>query len=421
VTERHARKKAELTAKLDALRAELAHWRAASQTPPLDKHHSQIKAVTRSLRLRMETLTPDADSWPQTERTLLRVHEVWGYFRQKFALRYVNEFLGFLRLADEFTWACYRPAQQLGSGPHNVPYDEVREPPLTFFDQVSSPVAIPRGTSYAKELHSTVLADDELTEVVRRLPVPVIGIPWFQLRHLPDALVLGHEVGHHVETDFRLTETLRQVTQADQDPWHSWLSEIFADVYGTLATGPAFARALADFIPTGKLAQHGNAEYPPAELRIRVVAETLTCCGFAAEAEALLTDWNADFPPTAQPHRTAEATMIARAICESTYPQFGGVPLTEVLTFRPFQENTETAARSLLLRQEFEPGLEIRALLAGAGLAFYRNPQYYLDENLTDKVLAHAHTIELKGLRATQPAPAANRDDKAAQAIADIL
>ena len=89
--------------------------------------------------------------------------------------------------------------------------------------------------------------------LAQRLPVPVVGVPWFQLYHLPDALVIGHEVGHLVERDTGLTATIqelveRAVTEARMDPgcvaaWRGWAAEAFADVYGTLGRArPSYAR-----------------------------------------------------------------------------------------------------------------------------------------------------------------------------------
>jgi hypothetical protein len=58
------------------------------------------------------------------------------------------------------------------------------------------------------------MGDTELQRAVERLPIPPVGVPWFQLRPLPDALVLAHAIGHHVENDFDLTPTLRELADA---------------------------------------------------------------------------------------------------------------------------------------------------------------------------------------------------------------
>ena len=134
---------------------------------------------------------------------------------------------------------------------------------------MAAPFAIPRGSSYAHQLSPGVMNSAQLAEAVRCLPIPVVAVPWFQLRHLPDALVLAHEVGHHVEDDFGLTPTLRGLAGAalakapgeHRQRWDGWLGEVFADVYGALCAGLAFGQALADFAATGPEDAVATAEY----------------------------------------------------------------------------------------------------------------------------------------------------------------
>jgi hypothetical protein len=112
VTGRAERKQAELRAKLAGLHDEFTTWLASSERDmPLEKHHTQIQAVIDSLRVPVQYLRGQVedpaglDRWTRTERELLRVHEVWDFFRQKLALRDVPVFRPYLDLADEFTWA----------------------------------------------------------------------------------------------------------------------------------------------------------------------------------------------------------------------------------------------------------------------------------------------------------------------------
>src|SRR6266542_856457 len=115
------RKRAELRAKLSGIDDEFRRWYEASVADaPLEKHHTQIRAVTRALAVALAGLRarvggPGDDAgilagWTGVERELLGLHEVWGFFRDKFALRYVDTFRPYLTLADEFAWACYQPA-----------------------------------------------------------------------------------------------------------------------------------------------------------------------------------------------------------------------------------------------------------------------------------------------------------------------
>ena len=210
---------------------------------------------------------------------------------------------------------------------------------------MAAPFAIPRGSSYAHQLSRGVMNSAQLAEAVRCLPIPVVAVPWFQLRHLPDALVLAHEVGHHVEDDFGLTPTLRGLAGAalakapgeHRQRWDGSLGEVFADVYGALCAGLAFGQALADFAATGPEAAVGTAEYPPLRIRVRVVAEALGWAGSAGRRDALLARWAEDFPAQAPSAHDEEAAAVVRSLIAGPYPQFGGVPLTGVADAAPWE------------------------------------------------------------------------------------
>lgn len=427
MTARAARKKIELEAKLTGLDDELSAWlEASAANGPLEKHHSQIRGVINSLRgpvefLREQIEAPEAvRSWTDTELELLRIHEVWNFFRQKFALRDVAVFRPYLDLADDFTWACYQPAQQLSQ----LPPESVREPPLTFFGPVSAPFAIPRGSSYAAGLSATVMNNAQLQSAVQSLPIPVISVPWFQLRHLPDALVLAHEVGHHVEHDFDLTPTLARLfdaalavagaPQEHRQRWHGWLGEVFADVYGALAAGLAFGQILADFGAIGASAMAGTKAYPPLRTRVRVVAEALVRTNSGQLRDDLMTKWSADFPRERATGYDEEAAHVVRALIAGPYPQFGGVPLTSLIDSSSWETLAAQTATALLQPAELSMGIDVRCLLAGAGLAFARDPGKYRDRDVTEAVLAHAHRIQTRGVRAARPTVSRPDRDQAA-------
>jgi hypothetical protein len=424
-----ARKSAELAAKLKGVTQELEEWKQLSKPgAELEKHHTQILRLATQI----ETVTPDiqarianVDDWAQTEAMVLELHRIWDFFRNKLALRQVGVFQKYLALADDFAWECYRPAQEKGTGAHNVALAEVREPPLVFLSGITTPFAISRNSSYEREI-----ADDrvrDFRELVVRLPVPVLGVPWFQLRHLPDALVIAHEVGHLVEDDFGLTPTLsRLLTEALTSAgatgrsveWEGWLGETFADIYGTLAGGPAFAQALADFAAVSISTVSTLKDYPPVDIRVRIVLRALHESGFPTQAQELLQRWESHAPHVNTVD--SELPAVVAALINGPYPEFGGAALRDVINFNQLTDAARSGSADLLARATPEVH-DIRALLAAAGEAFATNPEAYTAHDTTERVLKHATTLRHSGIRAASDEPQAMLLERDRARAADLL
>ena len=94
-----------------------------------------------------------------------------------------------------------------------------------------------------------------------RAPTPYIISPYWGHRQVWVWLAYAHEVGHHV---YRNVETLRialmghvsirlllegKASSVVSDIWLNWLEEIFADIFGLLQIGPAFARTQQLMLP----------------------------------------------------------------------------------------------------------------------------------------------------------------------------
>ncbi|WP_030450271.1 hypothetical protein [Herbidospora cretacea] len=383
------RRAIELRAKIAGLEAELAAWRSLSAPGArLEKHHTQIVAVTAALQVAVDHLTGRADSgdpWTTTEHLLIRTHDVLDYFRAKFALRLADVFAGYLTVADELAWECYEPVRA------HAP--RLKEPPLVFLSRSAEPFSIARGADYAAEL--TAKPHGTLRRVVECLPVPLIGVPWFHLRHLPDALVIAHEVGHLAETDLGLTPTLRRLIAGSGPDWRRWLGEVFADVYATLATGPGYLSALSDFLDTGS-GGTGAGAYPPPETRLDVVRAVLD--GGSA----------------------TEAAEVATALVAGPYPELGGRRLDEILTFD--RDLADRQARALLQRMAPDPRAGVRTLLASAALAFARDPAAYEKAGATDRVLEAARRRITAGVRAAATREGASeRGREAGEVILGLL
>src|SRR5262249_36814252 len=142
------------------------------------------------------------------------------------ALRDVANLRNELRCADEFAWECYRPALECAIEANALPTKKVRrEPPLVFFSDDASPFVQTRDTVILP-------GATEQSDILRfgretfALPVPVIGVPWLHLNHLPAAATIAHEVGHTVEDDFELSKSLNSafatLPEARRAAWQAW-------------------------------------------------------------------------------------------------------------------------------------------------------------------------------------------------------
>jgi hypothetical protein len=373
------RKVAELGHKLAGIGADFARWRADTEPGrPLRKHHTQVVRLTDLLTgvverigAELDAVAADGDDVLRECRRLqlrmLEVHRLWDFYRSKLNLRYVEWYRPFLTAVDEFAWLCYAPA---AAGTD-------REAPLVHLSGEFSPFTHLRETPFVVEEVPDALDTADFLSVVTKLPIPVIGLPWYQLVHLPDAAVIAHEVGHAVERDFGLLGTvralvrpvLRTMPEARRDAWDTWLPEVFADLYGVLAAGPAFVSALTDLLVVDDARMAAELDgpvrlHPPAAVRLAFTAKALAKTGFPAS------------DPACGPFGDDIAPMTT-ALLDGRYPGLGDRALREVITFTAAQHaNAVTAADGLVDHQRPETS-DVRCLVAAARLAFDRRPAVF--------------------------------------------
>jgi len=406
-----ARKAVELRSKLESLTREFKDWLDQSEAAkpgeaatPLEKHHTQIRRVTRQLEGLQIEITTRLDAAENVKaanaasllveyfllgRMILEVHRFWEFFRAKFMMRRVDWFKPYLAAADELAWECYRVAQEAWTRPAGVAEGTNREPPLTFFNGSISPFIQPRNRTFQpEEVPNEILSSLAVIELLKKLPVPVIGIPWTQIRHLPDLLFLGHEVGHSLEDDFGLTGTIANLLNAApiaderRSVWHKWSGEIFADIYGTLATGPAFVGALIDFLatdPNAVAAQQAGLDsvYPTVYLRVLLAIEALKHQGHTEESQRRLANWKAIYPKHAMPDYDKDVEHVVKALIGGPYPELGGRALSTILSFSPDNHAAAVTDAGLLL-DGFNPlKRDVRLVFAAARLAFESDPARY--------------------------------------------
>jgi hypothetical protein len=257
-------------------------------------------------------------------------------------------------------------------------------------------------------------------EIVNKLPIPVVGIPWNQIKHLPDALVIGHEVGHIIEDDFGLTERLRTllgeaITGAQAEPrslaWEAWLGEVFADIYGCLSAGPAFAGTLIDFLARNfedisfEHKQESNwGLYPTTYLRGRIILETLNQLGFVKEALDYEALWKT-FSSAMDPGFSKDVPAIVRKLLNGKLIKSAGSAvedksLTDVFSFEIEKQN-EVVKTVGELRADMAPVSEDpRVLIASVRAAYENDPKEFLRKNYAETVLDRFKDVILPGIRA---------------------
>lgn len=446
-----ARTKAELRAKLTGLDAELDAWLAATtEQGMLRRHHTQIQAVAGTLKQVSAELATQLDRPDQglrildrigsVDRRVMDLHRLWGFFRAKFALRYVPWLEAPLVTADDLAWACYSPVQQF------VPADRRREPPLVYFTGGTSPFLMPRGSPYVVEpLPDGSMREPEFTEAVRLMPVALIGLPWFQVDHLPDAPLIAHEVGHAVEQDLGLGDRVRALIE-DAAPakrrcaWSAWGAEVFADVYGTLCCGSGFARALMALLTVHPRQVNGEVRtpaawgsYPTRTLRVLLTAAVLAKLGVQPADQSVADAWLAAYPDRPLTEYEADAGLVAAALVDGPYDALGKSGLTAIIGYSDDDEKTVSRlAKHLLNRTALDEG-GVRHIVAAARLAYDRDRAGYAARRAAQMVRAKIASIPSDGVRdvrgtrgagvsGTPPEPERpERDKHAARALSQLI
>lgn len=398
------RKIVELREKLGGISAEFGEWLAeADENRPLRKHRTQITRFTEQLHgltdavgVEIDAVGHDQDDVLDVGRALqlrmLEVHRIWDFFRSKLSLRYVEWFRPYLGVLDEFAWACYACAAEKDKRA-DVPASALKAAPLVFLSGEFSPFLHRRQNPFTVEQVDDAPDTLEFLQLVHALPVPVVGLPWYQMTHLPDGVLLAHEIGHDVERSFQLTATtvdhLRSVQSRlhkdRRSGWFTWLPEVFADLYGVLTSGPAFVSALIDLLATDRAEVAAEPAtppwlpHPPAALRVALTSAALKV-DFPAEAATLRATWAEAYPTSRSSAVNPfldDVDLVVCALTRSPFRQFGDLTLREVATFTVTQQQAAQTAGEAARVGQVPPTADIRCLVAAARLAFDADPHGY--------------------------------------------
>ncbi|MEV6978922.1 hypothetical protein [Kitasatospora sp. NPDC093806] len=389
------RRRAALRARVDGLAADLDHWLAltADTDAPFPQHHTQVCALDAALRPLLARVREGEPERSDVELSLLQ--EVWCRLRDALAQRHDESVADFLLLADDFAWSCHLPALTAartveGGDPPPV------EPPLVHLTAHAVPFALPRLMGDGRRAR--------VGELLRALPVPLVGLPFVQSRHLPEAVLTAHEVGHCVLDAFGLAgelSALLQRTTEGADWWTDRLPEVFADLYGTLCGGSGFAFTLAEFValtPDGP----PSPRYPVPRVRVALVADTLAEAGHPDAAAELRADWAGNPGRESAPEglRPTVHTLLTARL-----KALGGATLLGLRPAAAADADLRATASALLRRAPLPAGVTPSAglLVPAAAFAFHSNPERYttVASALTERVHERAAAHRTRGLRGT--------------------
>ena len=448
-----------LDAKLGILRQEAGAWLrdSADAQARFALHQSQIKEVCQDLDAIRGLIAQELDGLRQLpepaladierlERRILAALQIWDSYRAKWALRIEPTLRLTLNLIDDLAWRAYRPAHERALASGQLPPERARLPPLVFTNPRWSPFARSREMGYELDEDSGVLRQvDDFEPYLRCMPVPLIGIPWTLVAHLPDAVFVGHEVGHLVEDDLALDGELRAAIQAvlsdetHRQAWsRHWRSEVFADLWGVLCCGPAYAQTLAELLygasdaatESQPDAQGRWSAYPTRALRLQVVAQALRCLpddaevdgSFARVAAALEARWRESCPGHAMADFDEDVQKVVRAMLTTPLQAFAAAkgkpaePVLSVLCFTSAMHKAALADVDKALGQRQPGSDDVRVLFAGMALAFLQSPQSFRDLKAQQRFVDRLQQRRTQGVRAGENAPP--RPDAAARSEA---
>lgn len=421
------RKRIELLQKSSALQHELLEWQNRSRAhQQLARHWSQIRRISGQLEKlenlissELSSLESDADllaRCAEFEIMMLQVHGIWEFFRSKFSLRTIEWLVPYLSAVDELAWHCYLPAQE--SVPLNSEFKhDLKAPPLVFFTEYEVPFTQLRKQPFELDgIAAHQFRHPSFRVILQELPVPVIALPWLQSRHLPGAILVGHEVGHNVENDFELADTIRgllkqhtyrsehDIPASREKAWLDWSSEVFADIYATLALGPSFVMTFIDFlaadksfIETERVGTYSWGEYPTSFIRVLITLAVLRLAGHVESADQIEAAWRTEYLDHAMPEFEDDVNYVVKAILYGPYPQFEGRSLLQVISFSRVQHSAASIDAERLLAN-LEPRTDdIRVLFAAIGRAFFLDPVVYIKNEIQSKVIGRASELISSG------------------------
>lgn len=422
-------RKRELARRIENIPAEVAAWRAATQTQlDLNAHFSQLEAIetlTNAIvdeqRAQIKDLDPagDTDAFQQHSfnliKSLTRAQKAWDFFRDKLDLRYSPNHKKELWTADTIAWDCHRPvmnrAVQFGIVASS---QQLREPPLTYCTAQYSPATWVRGS---RPNDGRVY---DLGEVL--LPIPVIEMPWDHLGNAWEYLSLHHEVGHDIEADLKVRGELRNslqntllqagVEQSRVKIWLKWEGEVFADLCALRLAGPAFADALLQLLllPSNAVKLFNEDDpHPTPYLRIFLNTAYIRTLGNSQKitdhATAIENQWKSiygdDYADDELKGLSEDFSLVFDALMNTNFAALNGKKVAELIPFGDAEDGLIRSSERFFRTGMNRPnGLPLRHTVSAARLAIGTAAK---DGSLTEELCGEIHERVIGYVEETAP------------------
>jgi hypothetical protein len=234
------------------------------------------------------------------DRRLVWLRRIWEYFASRFDQRRMPRYAAVLTAADEVVWACYAEAAPRGSDGRPL-----KPIPLPYIEPEYSPRAFTRDDLPA-ELQGGPAGGGpaSFNELLRGLPVPVVGLPVGSLAAPWWLAYLAHEAGHHVLADLKphgqalkefsnwlYDRSLESDQEAGVSPdkpsarqWFNWGDEVFADLFSVCCLGSAAVWAMAELETTEETGLLTPLpRYPAPAVRLGLMAAAAGALGVKDE------------------------------------------------------------------------------------------------------------------------------------------
>jgi hypothetical protein len=361
----------EIRRRADLLPQEIGAWTALANANVnnFGIHRSQFEALKimmdellKQLTASLGKLSADLTSKQFAEQYLavgdeiVGIQDLWQIFRHIFAQRENENYKRAVDAADLIAADCYLTCMNRAKEWGLVKEQQFREPPLTYFEAETSPSTAGRGN-----------AVESLGFPVRRyrnmrLPIPIVLMPFDQVKSIWMFCNLHHEVGHNLDQDLNLREAfsgplLARMTNAGiaserQKMWWRWSGEILADVFGIMLGGAGYAYSLCNWIlilspAAGFQELDAQGVHPPFVIRANLIAamlRKLNITPLTQAADEITVELDKLQIPAWTASYIADYDLIADVFLNSKLEVLGNRSLSEL---NPELENDMKKARSV--------------------------------------------------------------------------